>query len=287
MRVHARRSAGRSRRGDHPGGTSPAGPPSGGGPAKDEARGQLGDAQPAGAVRVERVDHRLGERRAVRGRVEQARAVRGVGGVRALGAAAGPAERRAGGVVAVGVAPVGAGVEQGVGVDLGPRRVGVVDRDDPRRAVRPGFVDPGLVGREGPAQDRRRAVVDAVVGEDADVDAGGDLVVLLGDAEGVVPVERDPGAARRRRGARSSPSPGRPAAARQWKVERPAVRVAAVLGGEDHARAGPRSSARSGRPPGACRTAARRGPRRRSRRPRSRAPPRPPGCAPRRGSRRP
>ena len=86
---------------------------------------------------------------------------------------------------------------------------------------------------EGPAEDRRGAVVDAVVGEDPDVDAGGRLVVLLGDAERVVPVEGHQGAAAVVE--RLDPDLGGVALEqRPAEAQRPAVRVAAVLGRERH-----------------------------------------------------
>ena len=137
---------------------------------------------------------------------------------------------------------------------------------------------------EGPAEDRRRAVVDAVVGEDADVDAGGGDRVLLGDRKGScqsrVIRARAPSVERLDRTLSGSPcsrrqlkASGRPFASRVSSAERVIVRVAGLrapdprdapgvskscserpspkivdaLGAEvllDHARCGPRPGSR-------------------------------------------
>ena len=161
---------------------------------------------------------------------------------------AGPAGDAPGGVGGEFVAPVGARHEERVGVGLGAARVGVVDRDEPRRAAGGvGGVGPRLVRRAVPAEDRRGAVVHAVRGEDPDVDARGDGRVVVGDREGVVPVEGD---ARGRPVAERLDRDLRRVALQEPPVEGEvaAVRVAG-LGGrdQDRAAAGLRR-ARPGRP---------------------------------------
>ena len=129
-------------------------------------------------------------------------------------AAAGPAGGRAVGGVGVVVAPVGPGHQHRVGVGGGLGRVGVVDGGD-ARARRRGRGRSARVSWVGKyhAEDRRGAVVHAVVGEDADVDPGGaDAGCPSEMREGLVPVDLDAGAARRPRRARCAPARGRPAA---------------------------------------------------------------------------